>query len=131
MLTFLLHYLQTATTSLWGNHARSCSIEAVSQLLNKTQHVDPLQPLPQSGMHELVTTDCIRCVLQCIVTHSCQNSNAMQVTFIAGYVIAFTAGWKMTLVITAVMPLLVFSSYMETAFMKGFANEVGPCLVPP
>lgn len=32
----------------------------------------------------------------------------------------------MTLVITAVMPLLIFATYMEARFMEGFANEVGP-----
>lgn len=54
----------------------------------------------------------------------------MQVTFIAGYVIAFTAGWKMTLVITAVLPLLVFASAMETKFMRGFADQVHNFLLP-
>lgn len=30
----------------------------------------------------------------------------------------------MTLVITAVMPLLLFATYMEARFMEGFASEV-------
>lgn len=45
-------------------------------------------------------------------------------TFVAAYAIAFSAGWKMTLVITAVLPLLIFATYMESKFMQGFANEV-------
>lgn len=45
-------------------------------------------------------------------------------TFIAAYVIAFSSGWKMTLVITAMLPLLIFATYTESKFMQGFANEV-------
>ncbi len=47
-------------------------------------------------------------------------------TFIAAYAIAFSSGWKMTLVITAMLPLLIFAAYTESKFMQGFANEVGP-----
>ena len=45
-------------------------------------------------------------------------------TFVAAYAIAFSSGWKMTLVITAVLPLLLFSTLTEAKFMQGFANEV-------
>lgn len=41
------------------------------------------------------------------------------VTLLTGYVIAFVSGWKMTLVITAVLPLLGFSSYMQIKFFTG------------
>lgn len=41
------------------------------------------------------------------------------VTLVTGYVIAFVSGWKMTLVITAVLPLLGFSSYMQIKFFTG------------
>lgn len=44
------------------------------------------------------------------------------VTLITGYIIAFVSGWKMTLVITAVLPLLGFSSYMQIKFFTGAAN---------
>jgi ATP-binding cassette, subfamily B (MDR/TAP), member 1 len=40
-------------------------------------------------------------------------------TLIAGYVVAFTNGWKMTLVVTAALPLLAFSSYMQVKFFTG------------
>ena len=46
-------------------------------------------------------------------------------TFIAAYAIAFSSGWKMTLVITAMLPLLLFATFTESKFMQGFANEVG------
>ena len=38
------------------------------------------------------------------------------VTLVAGYVVAFTSGWKMTLVVTAVLPLIVFSSFLQMRF---------------
>lgn len=40
-------------------------------------------------------------------------------TLVCGYVIAFTNGWKMTLVVTAALPLLGFSSYMQMKFFTG------------
>lgn len=40
-------------------------------------------------------------------------------TMVFGYIIAFTNGWKMTLVVTAALPLLVFSSIMQVKFMTG------------
>ena len=46
-------------------------------------------------------------------------------TFIAAYIIAFSSGWKMTLVITAMLPLLIFATFTESKLMQGFANEVG------
>jgi len=46
------------------------------------------------------------------------------VTIIGAYVIAFTAGWKMTLVITATVPLLVISAWTNAKFLKGFSTEV-------
>ena len=50
--------------------------------------------------------------------------DTVQATFIAGFVIAFSAGWKMTLVIVSVLPLLIFASYMETRFLEGFSSKV-------
>ena len=46
------------------------------------------------------------------------------VTIIAAYVIAFSAGWKMTLVITAVVPLVAASAFIGAKAMMGFSNEV-------
>ncbi|KAL0036182.1 hypothetical protein WJX79_007336 [Trebouxia sp. C0005] len=45
------------------------------------------------------------------------------VTIIGAYVIAFTAGWKMTLVITATVPLLGLSAWTNVKFQKGFFTE--------
>ena len=39
-------------------------------------------------------------------------------------VIAFISGWKMTLVVTAVVPLLGLAAYINTKFMSGFSSEV-------
>ncbi len=50
-------------------------------------------------------------------------------TFVAGYAIAFSAGWKMTLVITATLPLLMFSAWTEAKFMQGFSDEVPALLL--
>eukprot|EP00026_Physarum_polycephalum_P002974 Phypoly_transcript_02983.p1 GENE.Phypoly_transcript_02983~~Phypoly_transcript_02983.p1 ORF type:complete len:546 (+),score=91.70 Phypoly_transcript_02983:923-2560(+) len=44
-------------------------------------------------------------------------------TIIAGLVIAFTAGWKLSLVILACMPFFILSSSFETKFMKGFSAD--------
>jgi len=41
------------------------------------------------------------------------------VTLVAGFAIAFSAGWKMTLVVIAVLPLIVFSSFMQMKFYMG------------
>ncbi len=46
------------------------------------------------------------------------------VTIIGAYVIAFSAGWKMTLVITATVPLLGISAWTNAKFLKGFSTEV-------
>lgn len=46
------------------------------------------------------------------------------VTIIGAYVIAFTAGWKMTLVITAVVPLLGVGAWINAKFMLGFSSKV-------
>lgn len=40
-------------------------------------------------------------------------------TMVFGYLIAFTTGWKMTLVVTAALPLLIFSSMIQMKFMTG------------
>jgi ABC-type multidrug transport system fused ATPase/permease subunit len=40
-------------------------------------------------------------------------------SLIAGYVIAFTNGWKMTLVVTAAIPVLGFTSYLSMKFFTG------------
>lgn len=46
------------------------------------------------------------------------------VTIIGAYVIAFTAGWRMTLVITAAVPLLGAGAWINTKFEMGFADKV-------
>lgn len=38
-------------------------------------------------------------------------------TMVFGYIIAFLNGWKMTLIVTAALPLLVFSSFVHMHFM--------------
>lgn len=45
------------------------------------------------------------------------------VTIIAAYIIAFTAAWSMTLLVTATLPLLAVANYFQTKFMTGFSNE--------
>lgn len=49
------------------------------------------------------------------------------VTIIAAYVIAFTASWKMTLVITATVPLLGTGAWINAKFMLGFSSKVCAC----
>jgi ATP-binding cassette subfamily B (MDR/TAP) protein 1 len=44
-------------------------------------------------------------------------------TIVAGLVIAFVAGWKLSLVILACMPLVVISSSFQMKFMKGFSAD--------
>lgn len=46
------------------------------------------------------------------------------VTVIGAYVIAFSAGWKMTLVITAAVPLLGAGAWINAKFMLGFSSKV-------
>ena len=46
------------------------------------------------------------------------------VTIIAAYVIAFTAGWKITLVITATVPLLGIGAWIGAKFQMGFSSTV-------
>lgn len=46
------------------------------------------------------------------------------VTVIAGYIIAFTAGWRMTLVVTACVPVLGLATWIHTSFMLGVSNKV-------
>lgn len=48
------------------------------------------------------------------------------VTIIAAYVIAFTASWKMTLVITATVPLLGAGAWINAQFMLGLSKQVPP-----
>lgn len=43
-------------------------------------------------------------------------------TLVFGYTVAFTSGWKMTLVVTCALPLLGFSSYMQMKFFTGLSN---------
>lgn len=49
------------------------------------------------------------------------------VTIIAAYIIAFLASWKMTLVITATVPLLGAGAWINAKFMLGFSSKVRPC----
>jgi ATP-binding cassette, subfamily B (MDR/TAP), member 1 len=46
------------------------------------------------------------------------------VTLVVGYIIAFVNGWRMTLLITAVLPLLGFSSWMQMKFFTGAAASL-------
>lgn len=48
------------------------------------------------------------------------------VTLGMGCVIAFVNGWKMSLVVLAMLPLLGFSTYVQTAVMTGAAAASGP-----
>ena len=43
---------------------------------------------------------------------------------IAGLVIAFDAGWKLTLVVLACSPLMGFANAMHMQAMKGFSNQI-------
>lgn len=50
---------------------------------------------------------------------------AVQVTstLIAGFVIAFVADWKLTLIILCVMPLSGIQGYAQVKFLKGFSQD--------
>lgn len=52
------------------------------------------------------------------------------VTVIAAYIIAFTAGWKMTLVITATVPLLIVAAWVSEKFDMGSSSKVGLTWAP-
>lgn len=45
------------------------------------------------------------------------------VTIISGLIIAFFYGWKLTLVILAVSPLLIFANMMDMASVKGYSRK--------
>jgi ATP-binding cassette subfamily B (MDR/TAP) protein 1 len=45
------------------------------------------------------------------------------VTIIAGLVIAFDAGWKLTLVLLAMAPAMLFASVMEMLSFKGLGQK--------
>jgi ATP-binding cassette subfamily B (MDR/TAP) protein 1 len=42
---------------------------------------------------------------------------------ITGFVIAFTADWRLALVITCVIPLVGIQGYAQVKFLKGFSEE--------
>ncbi|KAM3239987.1 hypothetical protein ACQJBY_053588 [Aegilops geniculata] len=44
-------------------------------------------------------------------------------SIIAGFVIAFTADWRLALIITCVIPLLGAQGYAQAKFLKGFGEE--------
>lgn len=44
-------------------------------------------------------------------------------TVMAGLIIAFTANWKLALIILAVMPVLLVQGYVQMKFMKGFSAD--------
>jgi ABC-type multidrug transport system fused ATPase/permease subunit len=46
------------------------------------------------------------------------------VTFAAAYLIAFSSGWKMTLVVTASIPLMVIAGGIQASVMTGFTSKV-------
>ena len=49
------------------------------------------------------------------------------VTFAVAYLIAFSAGWRMTLVITASIPLMVVAGGVQASVMTGFTSKArGP-----
>ena len=47
------------------------------------------------------------------------------VTFVAGYIIAFIASWKVTLVLTSILPLIVVASVVSNKFEMGENDKVG------
>lgn len=46
------------------------------------------------------------------------------VTFAVAYLIAFSSGWKMTLVVTASIPLMVIAGGIQASVMTGFSSQV-------
>ncbi|KAK9861269.1 hypothetical protein WJX84_002505 [Apatococcus fuscideae] len=50
----------------------------------------------------------------------CQNI----CTFIAAYAIAFSYNWKMTLVVTAMVPLIAFGFFVQNKLMMGYGQKV-------
>ena len=42
---------------------------------------------------------------------------------ITGFVIAFTADWRLALIITCVIPLVGAQGYAQVKFFKGFSEE--------
>jgi ATP-binding cassette subfamily B (MDR/TAP) protein 1 len=44
-------------------------------------------------------------------------------SLITGFVIAFTADWRLALVITCVIPLVGIQGYAQVKFLKGFSEE--------
>ena len=45
------------------------------------------------------------------------------VTFAVAYLIAFSSGWKMTLVVTASIPLMVIAGGIQASVMTGFSSQ--------
>ncbi len=43
------------------------------------------------------------------------------------YLIAFSSGWKMTLVVTASIPLMVIAGGIQASVMTGFSSQVLLC----
>ena len=50
------------------------------------------------------------------------------VTFAVAYLIAFSAGWRMTLVVTASIPLMVIAGGVQASVMTGFTSKAQACL---
>ena len=50
----------------------------------------------------------------------CQN----MCTLIAAYAIAFSYDWKMTLVVTAMVPLIAFAFIVQNKLMMGYGQKV-------
>lgn len=50
------------------------------------------------------------------------------VTFAVAYLIAFSSGWKMTLVVTASIPLMVIAGGIQASVMTGFSSKVNTLL---
>jgi hypothetical protein len=46
------------------------------------------------------------------------------VTAAVAYLIAFSSGWKMTLVVTASIPLMVIAGGVQASVMTGFSSQV-------
>ena len=45
------------------------------------------------------------------------------VTFAVAYLVAFSSGWKMTLVVTASIPLMVIAGGIQASVMTGFNSQ--------
>lgn len=67
---------------------------------------------------------CILNVAACFVyTHELDTRDDKPSHAVA-YLIAFSSGWKMTLVVTASIPLMVIAGGIQASVMTGFSSQV-------